>query len=130
MVRDSVIMNEAWIGPGAIIDRSVVDKEVQVGPGAQLGVGDDNTPNAEMPDKLFAGITVVGKAAHLPANIRVGRNVLIHADVDEDVVNGYKHIPSGSTITRADVLIPPPAESAPAPAADSLPRDATKEKGA
>jgi len=128
VVRDSVIMNETWIGPGAVIDRTVIDKKVVVGSGAQLGVGDDNTPNAEMPDKLFAGISVVGKAAHLPANLRMGRNVLVYADVDEDAITGHEHIPSGSTITRTGVLLPPPASPHPSPGAAPSANDVIEEE--
>ncbi len=107
VVSESVIMNDTWIGPGAIIERAVIDKNVVVGPSAQVGFGDDMSPNAEMPDKLNTGITVVGKGAHLPANVQVGRNVLIHAYVDEQVMKEHKHIPSGATVTRQKVLLPP-----------------------
>ena len=116
IVRDSVIMNDTWIGPGAVVDTTVIDKKVVVGSGVQLGGGDDNTPNAEMPDRLSGGISIVGKGAHLPANIRVGRNVLVQADVDANAVEGYEVIPSGSTINRDGVLLPPPsAEPDPPP---------------
>lgn len=73
VVRDSVVMNDTWIGPGAVLDRVIVDKNVVVGAGVRLGCGDDMTPNREQPDKLMTGITVVGKGAHIPPNIRIGR---------------------------------------------------------
>ena len=113
VVKKSVIMNDVWIGPGAIIDKAVIDKEVIVGPSARIGYGEDMRINAEMPDKLSTGITVVGKGAHLPANIKIGRNVLVHANVDEQPLAAYELIPSGSTITPTEVLFPPeptPAE--------------------
>jgi glucose-1-phosphate adenylyltransferase len=85
IVRDSVVMNDTWIGPGAVLDRVIVDKEVVVGAGAQLGFGDDlDTPNKADPDKLSSGISVVGKGAHLPAGLKVGRNVIINADRNEE----------------------------------------------
>ena len=46
VVRDSVIMNDTTIKAGAQVDRCVLDKEVEIGADAQVGVGDDNTPNA------------------------------------------------------------------------------------
>ncbi len=113
IVRDSVIMNDTWIGPGAVVDMAVIDKKVVIGSGVQLGGGEDNTPNAEMADRLYTGISVVGKGAHLPANIRVGRNVLVQADVDANAVEGVEIIPSGSTINRDGVLLPPPVEPEP-----------------
>ena len=105
VVRDSVVMNDAWIGPGAIVDSAVIDKQAVVGPGVLLGYGDDMTPNHLLPDKLDTGITVVGKGAHIPANARIGRNVLIESDVDEAhfaSFSGYV-VPSGSTIAPAAV---------------------------
>jgi glucose-1-phosphate adenylyltransferase len=42
-----------------------------------VGYGDDNTPNAELPNALNTGLTVVGKGAHLPQGIRLGRNVVV-----------------------------------------------------
>jgi glucose-1-phosphate adenylyltransferase len=103
VVRDSVVMNDTWIGPGAVVDHAVVDKDVLVGGGTQLGWGEDKTPNQEAPDRLDTGITVVGKGAHIPGGARIGRNVLVNADVDEDdfAVFADLIVPSGATITPA-----------------------------
>ena len=100
VVRDSVIMNDTWIGPGAVVERAVVDKQVVVGAGVHLGWGEDMTPNQQSPDRLDTGITVVGKSAHIPAGLRLGRNVLIDSDVDEtDFAPFADHIvPSGATV--------------------------------
>ncbi|NJP04653.1 MAG: glucose-1-phosphate adenylyltransferase [Chloroflexaceae bacterium] len=98
IVRNSVVMNDTWIGPGAIVDRAVVDKQVVVGPGVRLGSGDDvDTPNRVQPDKITGGISVVGKNAHIPPSITIGRNVLINADRDAEDFPG-NDIPSGETI--------------------------------
>ncbi len=98
IVRDSVVMNDTWIGPGAVLDKVIVDKQVVVGAGARLGFGDDlDTPNKAQPDKINAGISVVGKSAHIPPGISVGRNVVINADRDaEDFPDG--DVGSGETI--------------------------------
>ena len=85
IVRDSIVMNDTWIGPGAVLDRVIVDKNVVVGAGVQLGCGDDlTTPNKEQPDKLNTGVSIVGKGAHIRGGIRIGRNVVINADRDEE----------------------------------------------
>ncbi len=76
-------MNDAWIGPGAHVNKSVLDKQVMVGAGAVVGTGDQSTPNTEMPDRLFAGITVVGKNSYVPDGAQIGRNVLINSNRDE-----------------------------------------------
>ncbi len=96
VVRNSIVMTDSWIGPGAVLDRVIVDKQAVVGANVQLGWGDDNSPNRLQPDKVTAGISVVGKGAHIPAGIKIGRNVIINADRDEDAFNG--DVPSGETI--------------------------------
>lgn len=98
VVRDSIVMNDTWIGPGAVLDKVIVDKQVIIGAGAQVGYGDDlDVVNKLQPDKLTTGITVVGKGAHIPPSIRIGRNVVINADRDvEDFPQG--EVASGETI--------------------------------
>lgn len=98
IVRDSIVMNDTWIGPGALLDRVIVDKNAVVGAGVQLGYGDDlTTPNKQQPDKLNTGISIVGKGAHIPAGIRIGRNVVINADRDEEDFPAGE-VASGETI--------------------------------
>jgi len=100
IVRESVVMNDTWIGPGAVLDRAILDKEVVVGSGAHVGYGEDsNVPNKTFGELLSTGITVVGKAAHIPPNIRIGRNVLISAEVDEDAFAPFGDtVPSGESV--------------------------------
>lgn len=100
VVRESVVMNDTWIGPGAVLDRVIVDKEVVIGSGALVGVGSDvDVVNKLQPDRLFTGITVIGKGAHVPPNVRLGRNVLVDAGCDEDDFRKYgDHVPSGETV--------------------------------
>ena len=83
VIRDSVIMTDTVIGEGAVLDRCIVDKEVVIGPGAQLGVGDGSIPNMLEPTRLNTGITLLGRKAHVPAGVTIGRNVLIAPDVQE-----------------------------------------------
>ncbi|MCB0105278.1 MAG: glucose-1-phosphate adenylyltransferase, partial [Caldilineaceae bacterium] len=66
VVKDSVVMNDTWIGPGALLDKVVIDKQVVIGAGAVVGTGDESVANEQMPDKLFAGISVIGKNAYIP----------------------------------------------------------------
>jgi glucose-1-phosphate adenylyltransferase len=83
VIRDSVIMTDTVIGEGAVLDRCIVDKEVVIVPGAQLGVGDTSIPNMLEPTRLNTGITLLGRKARVPAGITIGRNVLIAPDVQE-----------------------------------------------
>ena len=78
IVRDSVIMFDCHIRAGAVVDRSILDKYVSVGPNSVIGMGDDfTTPNKMEPTRLNTGITLVGKGAIIPAGARIGRNVRI-----------------------------------------------------
>ena len=45
-------MNDTTIRAGAVIDRCVLDKEIEIGPRAQLGIGVDLTPNQLEPANL------------------------------------------------------------------------------
>lgn len=99
VVRDSVIMTDTVIGEGTVIDRCIIDKEVLVGPGSQLGVGDDDTPNWLEPDRLNTGLTLVGRTAHIPGGVTAGRNVLIAPDVREQHFTSTA-IASGDSVDR------------------------------
>jgi glucose-1-phosphate adenylyltransferase len=98
LVKDSVIMNDTWVGPGVLVDKAVIDKEVRIGAGAVVGMGDESVANQQMPDKLFAGITVVGKGSYIPDGAKVGRNVLINSarDAEHFPVDGV--VADGQTI--------------------------------
>ena len=99
VVRDSIIMNDTWIGPGAVLDCVIVDKEVVVGANTRLGHGDDMTPNRAEPDRINTGITVVGKGAHIPAGTEIGRNVVVRPWVGEAHFAEFGgKVPSGTTI--------------------------------
>ena len=78
VVRDSIIMFDTVIRAGAIVDRSILDKEVSVGPNVHIGEGADLTiANRQEPTRLNTGITVIGKRAVIPRGVRIGRNVRI-----------------------------------------------------
>jgi glucose-1-phosphate adenylyltransferase len=100
IVRDSIVLFDAAIGAGAVVDRTVIDKEVVIGPSAYVGFGDDLTPNQTEPGRLNTGITLVGKRAQVPYGVRIGRNCRIDPDVEPTDFT-LADLPSGSTVTRA-----------------------------
>ena len=91
-------MNDTWIGPGAFVDKVVVDKQVVVGAGAVVGAGDEGVPNEQMPDRLSAGITVIGKNAYIPESAQIGRNVLINSGRDEADFPPDRIVADGKTV--------------------------------
>ncbi len=99
VVRDSIVMNDTWIGPGAVLDRVIVDKDVVIGAATRLGDGGDNAPNRVEPDRLNTGISVVGKGAHIPEQFRIGRNVVVRPNArEENFIHCHGEIPSGETV--------------------------------
>jgi glucose-1-phosphate adenylyltransferase len=99
-VADSILFDDCHISGGVVVQRSILDKTVFVGPHSHLGWGDDYAPNQDEPEVLHSGITIVGKQARIPAGIRIGRNCIIGPMArEEDFPADY--VPSGSSISPA-----------------------------
>lgn len=97
LVRDSIILTDTVIAEGATVDRAIIDKRVVVGENAQVGVGDDNTPNRREPARINTGLTLIGKGSRIPANARIGRNCVIGVGrTPKDFADLV--VPSGETI--------------------------------
>lgn len=101
VIEDSVVMNDVWIGPGAHVKGVVIDKDVRVGAGSTVGPGDPSVVNVKMPDRLFAGISVIGKGAVIPSGCKIGSNVLIASEVEESDFDESLIVPDGGTVERA-----------------------------
>jgi glucose-1-phosphate adenylyltransferase len=101
-VRDSIVRFDSQIGEGAVIDRAIIDKDCVIGPRALIGYGEEMRPNRDEPERLFAGITLVGKRARVPAGIRVGRNCRIDPAVVEADFGRRRTIRSGETVAHPD----------------------------
>jgi glucose-1-phosphate adenylyltransferase len=104
VIKDSIVMTDSVIGPGVVLDRVIVDKQVNVGANCHLGYGDDYTPNFLEPNRLNTGITIVGRRAQIPSGTRAGRNVLVGTDVT-DVDFETRDIPSGDTVDSRVVAV-------------------------
>lgn len=96
-VRDSIILTDAQIRAGAVVDRAILDKRVVVEEGAVVGDGDDLTPNRKFPSRLNTGLTVIGKGARVPAGVKLGRNVLVYGRAKAKDY-GSKDVASGETV--------------------------------
>ncbi len=94
-MRHSVVLTDAVIEADATLDFAILDKHVHVGAGACLGAGSKELPG--LPVNLSDGLTVVGKNTRIPANVIVGRNCTIAADLGEDAFESDR-IPCGTGV--------------------------------
>lgn len=92
VVKQSIILPDTVIEAGAVIDKCIIDKNVVVGRFAHVGHGADYTPIKEI--GLSTGITVIGKGTIIPPDIKIGRNVVVGSDLNDDMFHG--DIPSGT----------------------------------
>ncbi len=97
IVRDSVIMTDTVIGPDARVERAILDKDVSVGTGAEIGYGVDNVPNRQHPTRLNTGLTAVGKGSHIPGGVKIGHNVMVSPGAQESHFQ-TDFVASGETI--------------------------------
>jgi glucose-1-phosphate adenylyltransferase len=95
VVRYSIVLTDAVIEQGAYVERSIIDKRVVIGRGAHIGYGTDYTENREY--NIATGISVIGKNTLIPPNFKVGRNVVIGSDLNDDEFNG-EMIKSGECV--------------------------------
>lgn len=98
-IKDSVIFSHTIICRDSFIHRAIIDKQVWVGPGCHIGWGEDYSPNAEEPNHLYTGITVLGKGAKVPPGTKIGRNCRIGCWIEKDDYPS-DFIPSGKSIDR------------------------------
>jgi len=103
-VIDSIVFDNTVIAKDAVVHRSIIDKECHIAQGCFVGYGDDYTPNRDEPLYLNCGITVVGKGAVLPPELKVGRNCKINSEVQQSDFPTL-FIPSGSSITRQEEVL-------------------------
>ena len=99
-VRDSIVMFDTTIGAGAVVDRAIIDKECVIGDNARVGDGRVLRPNRSEPERLFSGLTLIGKRAHVPARARIGRNCRIDPNAAESDFP-RRVVASGDTVTHA-----------------------------
>ena len=92
-------MTDTTIGAGAEVDHCVLDKEIEIGAGARVGVGDNDTPNQMEPGNLNTGITIIGKRARVPAGAVIGRNCRIDSNVRADDFHDLE-VPCGETVVH------------------------------
>ncbi len=94
-VTNSVLMRNVTVAQGATIDRCVIDVHSRVEANVCMGFGPSNVPNQELPEILNTGLTLIGRNVTIPANVKVGRNVQIHAYAGPADFDGPEVPPGG-----------------------------------
>ncbi len=96
-VRDSILMFDTTVGRDAVLDRVITDTDVHIGAGARLGVGEVATASSEATPLLSEGLSVIGRATHIPAGLELGRHCIVYPDLSEESFR-ERFYPSGVTI--------------------------------
>ena len=108
LVRDSILMDRVRVGAQAELIGVVADKQVQIGAKARVHGGVDASVNPRYQKCQLEGLTVIGKAACLPAEIVVGSNVVIEAGMGEAAFDLV--VPDGSAVGAARPAHEKPAD--------------------
>ncbi len=97
-VIDSIIMHDCVIGRNALLHRVILDKNITVGEGVTIGLGDPQVINKRFPKHLYTGISVIGKEAIIPDGAKIGCNCVIYPNVTpKDFPEDYI-LPDGETL--------------------------------
>ncbi|HUM82222.1 MAG TPA: glucose-1-phosphate adenylyltransferase [Lachnospiraceae bacterium] len=100
VVRDSIVMQDSFIGKGCQLDRAVIAQGVTIGDNTVVGTGED-APNT-FNKKVYAfGLATIGENSVIPSGVRIGRNTAILGETKaEDYPNG--ELASGGAIIHHD----------------------------
>ena len=79
-IENSIIMSNSKIGAGCFIDHCILGENVHIENNVSMGTG-ENVVNVDKPYVYNSGITVIGERAHIPADVTIGRNVMIDMNV-------------------------------------------------
>lgn len=85
-VVDSVIMHDVVIKQKANLTEVIADKRAYFGTGSYVGAGEASQPNEKFPNHIFTGLTVIGKAAQIPAMTKIYRNTIVEPFCGKDVI--------------------------------------------
>ncbi|RKX75168.1 MAG: glucose-1-phosphate adenylyltransferase [Spirochaetes bacterium] len=78
VVKDSIIFRDSVIKRDATLDLVITAKQVRIGKGATIGLGEHHDiANRLYPKHLYTGITLIGECAHVPQKMRIGRNCIV-----------------------------------------------------
>lgn len=99
VVRDSIIMNEASIGSGCVLDKAIIAENTVIEDNVSLGVGEE-ADNETDPHIYNHGIVTVGEKSFVPKGVSVGKNSVVFGVTEAaDYPDGV--LQSGKTLIKA-----------------------------
>ena len=96
-VKNSLLFFDTVVEAGARLDKVITDVEVRVAADCVVGAGEAGVPNRQTPDLLSSGLTVIGRAVHLPEGARIGRNCIVYPYLKPEAFKAREY-ESGTTI--------------------------------
>ncbi len=98
-ISDSIIMHDAVIKSGTSVSRCIIDKRVAIGRNCSIGTGNPEHANAEFPEQLNSGITLIGKGAKIPDSTKMGTNCIVYPMVEKADFHDLS-VRDGSTLEK------------------------------
>lgn len=97
-IVDSIIFPNVVIEPGCTITRSIIDRDTHVLQNSSIGHKQNASPNHATPDLLNTGLTLIGAHNTIPANSKIGTNVIIKPRAPLSQGGTQMTIADGSTL--------------------------------
>jgi glucose-1-phosphate adenylyltransferase len=97
VIKDSIVMDNTAIGHNSVINRAILDKDINIGADCHIGFGEDYRINRTNPQVLNTGLTIIGKRSSIPQGLKIGRNCIIYDSVAEGDFTDSE-VKSGETI--------------------------------
>ena len=99
VVRDSIIMNETYIGKNCEINKGIIAENVTIGNDVKLGIGEE-IDNDTAPHIYNHGLVTIGEKTVVPNGVSVGKNSVVSGNTTaEDYPDGI--LGSGKTLIKA-----------------------------
>src|SRR6056297_392024 len=77
VVRDSIGFNDTIIHSNSTINKTIIDKNVEIRENCQIGIGDNYEENKDKPDLLVNGLNIIAKGATISKETLIERNCRI-----------------------------------------------------
>ncbi|SDB24793.1 glucose-1-phosphate adenylyltransferase [Eubacterium oxidoreducens] len=99
VVKDSIIMSKTRVGAEAIVQKSIIAENCDIGEKVVLGDGEE-APNKLKPAIYTDGLVTIGENSVIPRRMNVGKNTAIAGVTEpEDYIDG--RLESGGSIIKA-----------------------------